>query len=58
MAVKSVKIKIRKTLFFIISQRSFNPKIRFLGQKVCSVARVQTDHFKPDLVPHINSFHP
>ena len=28
--------------FFLMSQGSFNPKIRFLGQKVCSVACVQT----------------
>ena len=26
-----------------MSQGSLNPKIRFLGQKVCSVARIQTD---------------
>ena len=26
-----------------MSQGSFNPKIRFLGQKVCSAARLQTD---------------
>ena len=26
-----------------MSHRSFNPKIRFLGQKVCPVARSQTD---------------
>ena len=26
-----------------MSQGSFNPKIRFLGQKVCPVARGQTD---------------
>ena len=26
-----------------MSQGSFSPKIRFLGQKVCSVARGQTD---------------
>ena len=26
-----------------MSQGSFSPKIRFLGQKVCSVARSQTD---------------
>ena len=25
--------------FFLMSQGSFTPKIRFLGQKVCSVAR-------------------
>ena len=29
--------------FFLMSQGSFNQKIRFLGQNVCSVARVQTD---------------
>ena len=29
--------------FFLMSQGSFDPKIRFIGQKVCSVARVQTD---------------
>ena len=29
--------------FFLMSQGSFNPKIRFLGQKVCPVARPQTD---------------
>ena len=29
--------------FFLISQGSLDPKIRFLGQKVCSVARGQTD---------------
>ena len=29
--------------FFLMSQGSFNPKIRFLGQKLCPVARMQTD---------------
>ena len=29
--------------FFLMSQGSFNPKIRFQGQKVCSVAWLQTD---------------
>ena len=29
--------------FFLMSQGSFSPKNRFLGQKVCSVARRQTD---------------
>ena len=29
--------------FFLMSQGSLNRKIRFLCQKVCSVARVQTD---------------
>ena len=35
--------KNKKKRFFLMSQGSLNPKIRFLGQKVCSVARVQTD---------------
>ena len=29
----------QKKSFFLMTQGSFNPKIRFLGQKVCSVAR-------------------
>ena len=29
--------------FFLMSQGSLKPKIRFLGQKMCSVARVRTD---------------
>ena len=45
MPIKSVKIKISKNKksFFLMSQGSLDPKIRFLGQKVCSVARVHTD---------------
>ena len=46
MPIKSVKMKIsknKKTSFFLMSQGSLDPKIRFLGQQVCSVARVQTD---------------
>ena len=48
MPIKSVKMKIstnKKMRFFLISQGSLNPKIRFLGQKVCSVsvAHIQTD---------------
>ena len=35
--------KNKKMRFFLMSQGSFDPKIRFIGQKVCSVARVQTD---------------
>ena len=35
--------KNKKKLFFLMSQGSLDPKIRFLGQKVCSVARAQTD---------------
>ena len=37
MPIKSVKIKI------LMFQGSLDPKIRFLGQKVSSVALVQTD---------------
>ena len=33
----------KKKSFLLMSQGSFNPKIRFLGQKVCPVARPQTD---------------
>ena len=46
MSIKSVKIEIsknKKMCFFLMSQGSFNPKIRFLGQKVCPVARVRTN---------------
>ena len=46
MPIKSVKMKIsknKKMRFFLISQGSLNPKIRFLGQNVCSVAWLQTD---------------
>ena len=35
--------KNKKMRFFLMSQGSFNPKIRFLGQKVCPVARVRRD---------------
>ena len=35
--------KTKKMCFFLMSQGSFSPKISFLGQKVCSVARAQTD---------------
>ena len=46
MPIKSVKMKIsknKKMRFFLMSQGSLDPKISFLSQKVCSVARVQTD---------------
>ena len=46
MPIKSVKMKIsknKKMRFFLMSQGSLNLKIRFLGQKVCPVARGQTD---------------
>ena len=35
--------KNKKMRFFLMSQGSLNPKIRFLGQKMCSVARLHTD---------------
>ena len=35
--------KNKKMRFFLMSQGSLDPKITFLCQKVCSVARVQTD---------------
>ena len=34
--------KNKKMRFFLMSQGSLDPKIRFLGQKVCSVAHMQT----------------
>ena len=35
--------KNKKTRIFLMSQGSLDPKIKFLGQKMCFVARVQTD---------------
>ena len=46
MPIKSVKMKIsknKKMRFFLMSQESLDPKIWFIGPKVSSVARVQTD---------------
>ena len=46
MPIKSVKMKMsknKKMRFFLMSQGSLNPRIRFLGQKLWSVARVQRD---------------
>ena len=43
MPIKSVKTKNKRMRFFLMSQGSFNPKNRFLGQKVCSVARGRMD---------------
>ena len=40
---KNENFEKQKMRFFLMSQGSFSPKIRFLGQKVCSVARSQTD---------------
>ena len=62
MPIKSVKMKISKTkmfFFFIMSQGSLNPKMRSLGQKLCSVARVQTDrqtHTKVTTVGTLSGF--
>ena len=36
-------LKNKQNAFFLISQGSLNPQIRFLGQKVWPVARAQTD---------------
>ena len=54
MPIKSVKMKISKNKksFFLMSQGSLNPKIRFLGQKVCPVARGQTDTHESDYCGH------
>ena len=41
-----------KMCFFLMSQGSLNPKIRFLGQKVCSVARERTDRHESDYCGH------
>ena len=35
--------KNKKMRFLLMSQGSLDPKIRFLGQRMCSVARGQTD---------------
>ena len=46
MLIKSVKMKIsknKKMRLFLMSQGSLNPKIKFPDQKVCPVARAQTD---------------
>ena len=46
MPIKSVKMKIsknKKMRFFLMSEGSLNPKIKFLGEKVCPVVRSQTE---------------
>ena len=51
--------KNKKMRFFLMSQGSLNPKIRFLGQKMCSVARLQTDtqtHTKVTTVGTLSGF--
>ena len=44
---ENVNFEKKYKCFFIMFQRSLNPKIRFLGQTVCSEARPQT-HRKTD----------
>ena len=51
--------KNKKMSFFIISHGSLNPKVRFLGQKVCAVARGHTDtqtHSKVTTVDTLSGF--
>ena len=46
MPIKSVEIKIskkKKIRFLLMSEGSLNPKIRFLGQKVCPAAHERTN---------------
>ena len=45
MPIKSGKMKIsknKKMCFFLMSQGSLDPKIRFLGQNVCSYTQTDT----------------
>ena len=45
MPIKSIKIQIsknNKVRYYLMSQGSLNTKTRFLGQKVCPVACLQT----------------
>ena len=42
----------KKMRFFLMSQGSINPKIRFLGQKVCSVAHLHTGRHESDYCGH------
>ena len=45
MPIKRVtKKRTKKKCFFLMSQGPFNPKIRFLGQKVCPVACLQNEY--------------
>ena len=59
MPIKSIKNenfeKQKKMRFFLMSQGSLDPKIRFIGQKVCSVARVQT-HTKVNTEDTLSGF--
>ena len=44
--------------FFLMSQGTFNPKIRFLGQKMCPVAKYgHTDtHIQTDRITTVSTF--
>ena len=58
--IESIEIKIwtkQKQLLFSQVPRIIQPKIRFLGQKVCSVARVWTDtHTQTDTHTHESEY--
>ena len=58
MPIKSVTMKnfekTKNVFFFLMSQGSLDLKIRFLGQKVCSVARVHMDR-QTDTMNRTNS---
>ena len=41
--LKNANKTLKNEHFFLMSQESFNPKIRYLAQKVCPVTRAQTD---------------
>ena len=59
MPIKSVKMKIsknKKMRFFLMSQGSLNLKIRFLGQKLCSVASERTDRQTDMKVTTVGTF--
>merc|ERR1711923_427382 len=61
MPIKSLNMKISKNTkmpFFLISQGLLTPKIMFLGQKLCSVARIQrhdrhTDRYESGNCGHL-----
>ena len=57
-SVKNIISKNKKSVFFLMSQGSFNPKIRFLGQKVCSVACDQTHTHESEYRGHPSGIFP
>ena len=48
--------KNKKNCFFLMSQGPLDPKIRFIGQKVCSVARGQTHRHESEYRGHPHPF--